>query len=149
MDWTFSPAKKTNLDLDPASGSLNAGGINTINKVELLDTVKVFTYNILSALGFGPILGMAAVPTAEIQKYEGSFLSFIKGALGGDLQTLAGGPLFLLLAVYYKKYGPVFNLAFGPKSFLIVNDPVMAKHILKANVEAYDKGVLAEILEVS
>ena len=37
--------------------------------------------------------------------------------------------------------------AFGPKSFLIVNDPVMAKHILKANVEAYDKGVLAEILE--
>ena len=118
-----------------------------VNRVELMDTAKVFLYNILSAFGFGPLLGMAAVPTAEIQKYEGSFFSFIKGVLGGDLQTLAGGPLFLLLAVYYKKYGPVFNLAFGPKSFLIVNDPVMAKHILKSNVDAYDKGVLAEILE--
>jgi len=41
----------------------------------------------------------------------------------------------------------VFNLAFGPKSFLIVNDPVMAKHILKSSPESYDKGVLAEILE--
>ena len=109
-DWTFSPAKKPNLLDNPAAGSLNAGGVNTINKVELLDTAKVFTYNILSAFGLGPFLGMAAVPTAEIQKYEGSFLSFIKGVLGGDLQTLAGGPLFLLLAVYYNKYGPVFNL---------------------------------------
>ncbi|GMH89144.1 hypothetical protein TrST_g3311 [Triparma strigata] len=148
-DWTFSPAKKVNLyDDDGASQSLNAGGnIGVVNRVELMDTAKVFLYNILSAFGFGPLLGMAAVPTAEIQKYEGSFFSFIKGVLGGDLQTLAGGPLFLLLAVYYKKYGPVFNLAFGPKSFLIVNDPVMAKHILKSNVDAYDKGVLAEILE--
>ena len=55
--------------------------------------------------------------------------------------------MFLLLATYFKKYGPVFNLAFGPKSFLIVNDPVMAKHILKSSPTAYDKGVLAEILE--
>ncbi|GMH58376.1 hypothetical protein TrRE_jg12031, partial [Triparma retinervis] len=67
--------------------------------------------------------------------------------LEDDGTTLAGGPLFLLLATYFKKYGPVFNLAFGPKSFLIVNDPVMAKHILKSSPEAYDKGVLAEILE--
>ena len=37
-----------------------------------------------------------------IQKYEGSFFSFIKGVLSGDLQTLADGPLFLLLAKYYQ-----------------------------------------------
>ena len=74
-------------------------------------------------------------------------LEFIGGVLGGDLQTLAGGPLFLLLASYYKKYGPIFNLSFGPKSFLVVNDPIMAKHILRSSPESYNKGVLAEILE--
>ena len=65
----------------------------------------------LTSLGFGPALGMAAIPTAVIQKYEGSMLSFIKGVLGGDLQTLAGGPLFLLLAKYFQEYGPIFNLS--------------------------------------
>ena len=90
---------------------------------------------------------MAKVPNAVIQKYEGSFFSFIKGALGGDLQTLAGGPLFLLLAKYYHDYGPIFNLSFGPKSFLVVSDPVMARHILKSSPDTYCKGMLAEILE--
>ena len=36
---------------------------------------------------------------------------------------------------------------FGPKSFIVVSDPIIAKHILKDNSKAYDKGVLAEILE--
>ena len=90
----------------------------------------------------------AAVPTAVIQKYEGSFLSFIKGVLGGDLQTLAGGPLFLLLNKYFLECGPIFNLSFGPKSFLVVSDPVMARHILRtAPPDQYCKGMLAEILE--
>ena len=91
---------------------------------------------------------MAAVPDAVIQKYEGSFFTFIKGALGGDLQTLAGGPLFLLLAKYYTDHGPIFNLSFGPKSFLVISDPVMARHILRdSSPEQYCKGMLAEILE--
>jgi cytochrome P450 len=112
------------------------------------DVVKMVTINLLSAVGFGPALGMAAVPTAVIQKYEGSFFSFIKGALGGDLQTLAGGPLFLLLAKYFHDYGPIFNLSFGPKSFLVVSDPVMARHVLKeSSPEQYCKGMLADILE--
>jgi cytochrome P450 len=116
--------------------------------VNALDVVRMVTINTLSGLGFGPALGMAAVPTAVIQKYEGSFLSFIKGALGGDLQTLAGGPLFLLLAKYFEDYGPIFNLSFGPKSFLVISDPVMARHVLKeSSPEQYCKGMLAEILE--
>lgn len=77
----------------------------------LMDSAKVFGAQFLTGLGFGSALGMAAVPNAVIQKYEGSFLSFIKGVLGGDLQTLAGGPLFLLLAKYFDEYGPIFNLS--------------------------------------
>ncbi len=117
--------------------------------VNLFDVLVLFSTNLLANIGFGPALGMAAVPDAVIQKYEGSFFSFIKGALGGDLQTLAGGPLFLLLAKYYQDYGPIFNLSFGPKSFLVVSDPVMARHILReSSPEQYCKGMLAEILEV-
>jgi len=54
----------------------------------------------------------------------------------------------LLLNKYFLECGPIFNLAFGPKSFLVVSDPVMAKHILKsAPADQYCKGMLAEILE--
>ncbi|GAX17507.1 hypothetical protein FisN_5Hh160 [Fistulifera solaris] len=116
--------------------------------VGALDVAKLFAVQMLTSVGLGPALGMAAVPTAVIQKYEGSFLSFIKGVLGGDLQTLAGGPLFLLLAKYYQEYGPIFTLAFGPKAFLVVSDPVMARHVLRdVPVTQYCKGMLAEILE--
>jgi len=116
--------------------------------VNLFDVAALMTMNILSSLGLRDAIGLSAVPNAVIQKYEGSFFTFIKGVLGGDLQTLAGGPLFLLLAKYYETYGAVFNLSFGPKSFLIVSDPVMARHILRERTpNDYDKGVLAEILE--
>mmetsp|Transcript_15160 Transcript_15160/g.31782 ORF Transcript_15160/g.31782 Transcript_15160/m.31782 type:complete len:772 (+) Transcript_15160:209-2524(+) len=116
--------------------------------VNVMDVGLLVVKNLLSGIGFGPQLGMAAVPNAIIQKYEGSFFSFIKGVLGGDLQTLAGGPLFLLLAKYYRDYGPIFNLSFGPKSFLVISDPVMARHILRdSSPEQYCKGMLAEILE--
>lgn len=116
--------------------------------VNLLDVSVLITKNLLNGLGFGPRLGMAAVPNAVIQKYEGGYLTFIRGVLGGDLQTLAGGPLFLLLAKYYQVHGPIFNLSFGPKSFLVISDPVMARHILRdSSPEQYCKGMLAEILE--
>merc|ERR1719232_1870513 len=113
--------------------------------VNLLDGMALTTMNVLSSVGLRDAIGLSAVPNAVIQKYEGSFFSFIKGALGGDLQTLAGGPLFLLLAKYYETYGAVFNLSFGPKSFLVVSDPVMARCILKERTpNDYDKGMLAE-----
>jgi len=121
---------------------------NAPRPVGLLDVARLTTINMLAALGFGPQLGMAAVPSAVIQKYEGSFFSFIKGVLGGDLQTLAGGPLFLLLAKYFEDYGPIFNLAFGPKAFLVISDPVMSRHVLReSSPDQYCKGMLAEILE--
>lgn len=41
--------------------------------------------------------------------------------------------------------GPVYKLAFGPRSFIVVSDPVMAKHVLKSSVGDYDKGVLASV----
>ena len=82
-----------------------------------------------------------------VNTFKGSPIQLLSRVIDGNLQELAGGPLFLLLASYYKTYGPIYKLAFGPKSFMVVSDPVMARHILKENFSNYDKGILAEILE--
>lgn len=65
----------------------------------------------------------------------------------GEAKGMLEGSLFLGLQTYYEKYGGVFKLLFGPKSFLVVSDPTVVKHLLKDNAKAYDKGILAEILE--
>lgn len=65
----------------------------------------------------------------------------------GDVGAIVGEPFFLPLYKLFKIYGGVFRLTFGPKSFVIVSDPLVAKHLLKDNVKAYSKGILAEILE--
>lgn len=46
---------------------------------------------------------------------QGSWTTFLSKVMSGQLEELAGGPLFLLLAEYYKKHGPVYKLMFGPR----------------------------------
>ena len=65
----------------------------------------------------------------------------------GVLDDLVGRPLFLALYDYFRTYGGVYKLAFGPKTFMICSDPVVVKHILRTANLSFDKGVLAEILE--
>lgn len=65
----------------------------------------------------------------------------------GELNDIADGTMFIGLQQYMGRYGSPYKLCFGPKSFLVISDPVQARHMLRdANVK-YDKGVLAEILE--
>jgi hypothetical protein len=66
----------------------------------------------------------------------------------GALDDLAEGTMFVGLQNYYQSYGSPYKLCFGPKSFLVISDPIQAKHILRDANTKYDKGVLAEILEV-
>ena len=82
-----------------------------------------------------------------VNTFRGNFFQFLARVADGNLAELAGGPLFLLLEDYYKRYGSVFKLAFGPKSFIVISDPVMVRHVLKESPMKYDKGILAEILE--
>ncbi|KAG2495589.1 hypothetical protein HYH03_006189 [Edaphochlamys debaryana] len=66
----------------------------------------------------------------------------------GELSDLAGDePLFKALYGWFMQYGGVYKLAFGPKAFIVISDPVVVRHIMKDNAFNYDKGVLAEILE--
>ncbi|URE29164.1 cytochrome P450 [Musa troglodytarum] len=55
--------------------------------------------------------------------------------------------VFYNAAEFIIQHGSVYKLAFGPKAFVVVSDPVVARHILRETALSYDKGVLAEILE--
>ncbi|PUZ78254.1 hypothetical protein GQ55_1G438600 [Panicum hallii var. hallii] len=65
----------------------------------------------------------------------------------GSINAVVGQAFFVPLYDLFLTYGGIFRLNFGPKSFLIVSDPGIAKHILRDNSKAYSKGILAEILE--
>ncbi|CAN4106369.1 unnamed protein product [Withania somnifera] len=65
----------------------------------------------------------------------------------GSISAIRDEPFFIPLYDLYLTYGGIFRLVFGPKSFLIVSDPSIAKYILKDNSRAYSKGILAEILD--
>ncbi|XP_073159484.1 protein LUTEIN DEFICIENT 5, chloroplastic [Henckelia pumila] len=65
----------------------------------------------------------------------------------GSISAIRSEAFFVPLYELYLTYGGIFRLTFGPKSFLIVSDPAIAKHILKDNPKGYSKGILAEILD--
>lgn len=43
-------------------------------------------------------------------------------------------------------YGPIYRLASGPRNFVVVSDPAIAKHVLR-NYGKYAKGLVAEVSE--
>ncbi|KAK8940741.1 hypothetical protein KSP39_PZI010058 [Platanthera zijinensis] len=93
-------------------------------KKNLLDKASNLLTNILS----GGQLG--SMPIAE-----------------GAVSDLFGRPLFFRLYDWFLELGSAYKLSFGPKSFIVISDPIIARHILRENTFSYDKGVLADILE--
>ncbi|WCJ34417.1 Cytochrome P450 superfamily protein [Euphorbia peplus] len=63
-----------------------------------------------------------------------------------DVSELLGGALFLPLFKWMNEYGPVYRLAAGPRDFVVVSDPAIAKHVLR-NYGKYAKGLVAEVSE--
>lgn len=63
-----------------------------------------------------------------------------------DVSDLLGGALFLPLYKWMNEYGPVYRLAAGPRNFVVVSDPAIAKHVLR-NYGKYAKGLVAEVSE--
>lgn len=112
----------------------------------LFDASKILINNAFQILGIAESLDGAPL-VQGVNTFKGDPLTLVSRVLDGNLAELAGGPLFLLLEKYYKQYGSIYKLAFGPKSFMVISDPMMVKYILKENPNNYDKGILAEILE--
>ncbi|WZY79604.1 hypothetical protein YC2023_020615 [Brassica napus] len=59
----------------------------------------------------------------------------------GAVSDLFGKPLFLSLYDWFLEHGEVYKLAFGPKAFVVISDPIVAA------CPQRERGVLAEILE--
>ena len=83
----------------------------------ILESTRILLNNALQMIGLAESLDGAPL-VQGVNTYEGSWDKLIAGVSQGNLQELAGMPLFLLLWKYYQEYGPVFKLAFGPKSFI-------------------------------
>lgn len=63
-----------------------------------------------------------------------------------DVSDLLGGALFLPLLKWMNEYGHIYRLAGGPKNFVVVSDPSIAKHVLR-NYGKYAKGLVSEVSE--
>ena len=57
----------------------------------------------------------------------------------GEIADIADGTMFVGLQQYMKDYGSPYKLCFGPKSFLVISDPVQARHMLRDANSNYDK----------
>lgn len=57
----------------------------------------------------------------------------------GAIANIADGTMFLGLQNYQQTYGSPYKFCFGPKSFLVVSDPIQAKHLLREANTNYDK----------
>ncbi|PIN21474.1 Cytochrome P450 CYP4/CYP19/CYP26 subfamily [Handroanthus impetiginosus] len=64
-----------------------------------------------------------------------------------DVSDLLGGALFLPLFKWMNEYGPIYRLAAGPRNFVVVSDPAIAKHVLRNYGTKYAKGLVAEVSE--
>jgi hypothetical protein len=105
---------------------LRAG--NPGEPLTLGDVARTFKINIEQIFGNIPAPDRAPLAAADVE--------------GLDFQAI-----FLALKTYFDRYGSVYKMCFGPKSFMVVNDPVVARHILRENDGNYDKGALALVLE--
>lgn len=143
LDWELEKARRAFVGPDPGyapfSMALWKPNSNvTLTAPNFLDQWKILLNNALQLVGLAE--SMDGAPLVQgVNTFRGNLWQLLSRVADGDLAQLAGGPLFLLLAKYYGQYGPVFKLAFGPKSFIVVSDPVMVKHILKESPMKYDK----------
>ncbi|KAK6943909.1 Cytochrome P450 [Dillenia turbinata] len=64
-----------------------------------------------------------------------------------DVSNLLGGALFLPLFRWMNEYGPIYRLAAGPRNFVVVSDPAIAKHVLRNYGTKYAKGLVSEVSE--
>lgn len=57
----------------------------------------------------------------------------------GEINDIGDGTMFVGLQNYFENYGSPYKLCFGPKSFLVISDPIQARHVLRDANSNYDK----------
>ncbi|GBG92357.1 hypothetical protein CBR_g55238 [Chara braunii] len=119
----------SSLDTSSSSSSLDTSSSSSLTMKTLTDKVMDKASAVLTQI-LGGGVAVKGMPVAE-----------------GDASTLFEQALVFWLHGRCMELGPVFKLAFGPKAFVVVSDPIVARHVLKENALSYDKGLLSELLE--
>jgi hypothetical protein len=57
----------------------------------------------------------------------------------GEITDIGDGTMFMGLQNYFQNFGSPYKLCFGPKSFLVISDPIQARHLLRDANANYDK----------
>ncbi|KVI07862.1 cytochrome P450 [Cynara cardunculus var. scolymus] len=104
--------------------------------------------------GFGSLLVSGLTKLGLPKEFVESLSQWINSGEGypkvpeakGAISAIRSEAFFIPLYELFLTYGGIFRLTFGPKSFLIVSDPIIAKRILKDNSKAYSKDVEMESL---
>lgn len=110
-------------------------------KARLIEPVR----KVLSMDPVGPGRAMALRLAQQARSWERAAARKMPEATG-DIREIVGQPVFVPLYKLFLAYGKIFRLSFGPKSFVVISDPAMAKQILMTNASKYSKGLLSEIL---
>jgi len=72
--------------------------------------------------------------------------SMLNYMITGQMEKIAGSPMPVFLEQYGSRCG-LYKIVIGPRSVVIVSDPVVVKHILQGPQHKYTKGILSEVLE--
>eukprot|EP00913_Durusdinium_trenchii_P008352 g7845.t1 len=64
----------------------------------------------------------------------------------GRMERITGAPMPVFLEGYGESEG-IYKIVIGPRSVVVVSDPVIVKRILTSSPELYTKGILSEVLE--
>ena len=121
-----SPCQKSKLRMEVFEG--NPIGKKMWNFVWELPFMKVTTQG-TSPTAFGDA---ANVLKKNIEQIYGGEPSYDGAPVAeGEVSGILDGALFLGLQDYYRKFGGSYKLLFGPKSFIVISDPIILKHILR------------------
>ena len=102
----------------------------------------------LDTAGVGSTLISPGWLTALRRNWGGGGDIPVANARPEQVADLLGGALFQALFTWFEESGPVYLLPTGPfSSFLIISDPIAAKHVLQKYGSVYSKGLVREVSE--
>ena len=106
FDWYLEQARRG------MAGSSNSGfsplRMNFWRPTEKVEELSPWDMMYIILRNLGQMVGLPSVdnaPVAKIEKYTGSWLTFLQKVSNGRLEDLAGGPLFLMLEKYFLAEG--------------------------------------------
>ncbi|CAN6586111.1 unnamed protein product [Malus baccata var. baccata] len=136
----------SSFSLHPIPPPKRAAPFNSISSLRAsIDNKEPTTTNSKPSSWVSPNWLTSLTRSLTISKNDDSGIPIASAQLE-DVSELLGGALFLPLYKWMNEYGPIYRLAAGPRNFLVVSDPAIAKHVLR-NYGKYAKGLVAEVSE--